>query len=137
MEQEEETEGEEGEEGENKTPLQEVIDVLVRDHIEVRDDATAVYSYTLGKTLRGLGLTGQAMRCFQGVVDGEAAVGEETYLVPHSLCELGELHLAGGAPGEARRLLHIARDRYKGYDFDKPLLRRVKFALERLQDREA
>lgn len=56
-------------------------------------------------------------------------VREETYVVPHSLCELGEMRMAAGRLDEGRQAL-LAAKAYSHYDLDKPLHRRITSALD-------
>jgi hypothetical protein len=75
------------------------------------------------------------------VVEHERDCAAETFIVPHSLCELAEVscsvvkHPASRVQIALKRRDHAAMTRYvksarayKHYDFDKPLIRRL-FAL--------
>jgi hypothetical protein len=64
----------------------------------------------------------------QRVVAMGAEVREEKYVVPHSLCELGEMYTAAGRHDDARQAL-LAAKAYSNYDLDKPLNRRIASAL--------
>lgn len=61
----------------------------------------------------------------------EEAVEEETYVVPHSLCEMGEMYMGLGRLNEAQQVLKTAKT-YSHYDLDKPLTRRLMSALDQI-----
>lgn len=109
---------------------------LVLEEVVISDDCSAVYCYCLGRGLRGVGRLTEALECFQRVVEKESCIKEETYVLPYTYCEIGELMMRDGRTQEARTNLRIAKARYQNFDFDKPLGRRLKLALDLLKDRK-
>eukprot|EP00271_Cylindrocystis_brebissonii_P021683 TRINITY_DN789_c0_g2_i1.p1 TRINITY_DN789_c0_g2~~TRINITY_DN789_c0_g2_i1.p1 ORF type:complete len:667 (+),score=137.12 TRINITY_DN789_c0_g2_i1:944-2944(+) len=110
----------------------EVIDV---EEVDVVNDNSGYYQYCVGRTLRGLGKPAEAEEAFSKVVEKESLIKEETYILPYSYCEMGELQLEGDRLNEAAAIFKHIKAKFKDFDFDKPLFRRLKLAQDRLRVR--
>jgi len=88
-------------------------------------ELSAEYFYLMGRNLRAQGRWDKSQQYFERVVALEKCIKEETYLIPFSLCEIGEMLIESGGPlDEACKMLKAAHT-YSHYDFDKPLSRRL------------
>lgn len=91
-----------------------------------------VLEYWSGKLARGTGDRDRARECFMKVLELDDVLEKETFVVPHALCELGEMLAEDGESVRAEKLYIRARDKYDNYDMDKPLHRRLILNIDKL-----
>lgn len=95
---------------------------------DAHDDATAETWYLRAMTLRKLNKLDESFGVFEQVLLLKDRIEEEIYLIPHSLCEKGEILLIVDESEDVLRNAEIIfkqADAYSQYDFDKPLHRRI------------
>lgn len=95
-------------------------------------ESTANYLYLRGLSLRGLQNISASENCFLDVINLENSLEQEIYLIPHSLCEMGEIYLEKGDKSSAETYFLKAKS-YHDFDFDKPLARRIANSLDKLK----
>jgi hypothetical protein len=59
-------------------------------------------------------------------------IKNEIYVVPHSYVEYGDILFEEGELMAAKEAFLTARKKYKDFDFDKPLIRRIEHNLDRI-----
>lgn len=57
---------------------------------------------------------------------------QEIYVIPHAWVEYGDILLSEGDVVGAKEAYLTARKKYKDYDFDKPLIRRIENNLDKI-----
>ena len=113
--------------------LRELCDTVKSSDGNMDANVLACALYQLGRALRQAGELDEAHTCFQQCIDLGKAVTREKYTIPHSLLEIGMLHLNSGEAEEAMSALVTAK-KYSSYDFDKPNLRRIMRCLDRAKE---
>eukprot|EP01135_Chromosphaera_perkinsii_P006966 Nk52_evm4s639 gene=Nk52_evmTU4s639 len=70
---------------------------------------------------------------YQSILEGEKDLREEMWTIPHALVELGDVLLDCEGDVEGAQSKYEQAKQYSGYDFDKPLHRRIQKALEKIK----
>ncbi|GAQ83686.1 hypothetical protein KFL_001570250 [Klebsormidium nitens] len=97
--------------------------------VPIVDDESAVYMFCLAQSLVGVKRDDLALDCYKAILNAQREIREEFYIVPYSWVGVGEIYHRKSDLSAAEEALLVAKKRYSGYDFDKPLIRRIEHAV--------
>jgi tetratricopeptide (TPR) repeat protein len=96
------------------------------------NDEKGMLFYLKGIHLKGLEKFDESILQLEKAVQLEKLLEKEQYIIPHCLVELAEIYLDKKNLKKSFEFLEKAKN-YSDFDFDKPLLRRIKNLFDKLK----
>eukprot|EP01128_Nolandella_sp_AFSM9_P011211 TRINITY_DN792_c0_g1_i2.p1 TRINITY_DN792_c0_g1~~TRINITY_DN792_c0_g1_i2.p1 ORF type:complete len:593 (+),score=152.94 TRINITY_DN792_c0_g1_i2:419-2197(+) len=112
------------------TEALEIIEKFSGDVDKFPNDRKAQYHFLRGRLLRQLKREKDAQTSFKICIQCKPKV--ESWILPHTLLELAEIHIVWEEPDIARKLLNTCKGKYKEYDYETVVQRNTMRLLESL-----